>query len=118
MGGGAKSLKDGSDIVIRRPPSKLPECCVFQCAKVYPKYSGLVQPSMQLLWQREATVDDRATMSSESACQVARSWVYGGSFHTRLVVRFMIFTSVRHILETHSFVKRHGSESTRALGHH
>jgi hypothetical protein len=30
-------------------------------------------------------------MSSESVCQVARSWVDVGSFHTRLVVRFMIF---------------------------
>jgi hypothetical protein len=38
-------------------------------------------------------------MSSESVCQVARSWVEVGSFHTRLVVRFMIFTaSVRNIL--------------------
>jgi hypothetical protein len=38
-------------------------------------------------------------MYSESVCQVARSWVDVGSFHTRLVVRFMIFTaSVRNIL--------------------
>jgi hypothetical protein len=36
-------------------------------------------------------------MSSESLWQVARSWVDGGSFHMRLVVRFMIFTgSVRN----------------------
>jgi hypothetical protein len=42
-------------------------------------------------------------MSSESVCQVARSWVDVGSFHTRLVVRFMIFTaSVRNILDTPS----------------
>jgi hypothetical protein len=27
-------------------------------------------------------------MSSESVCQVARSWVNVGSFHTRLVVRY------------------------------
>jgi hypothetical protein len=39
-------------------------------------------------------------MSSESVCQVTRSWVDGGSFHTRLVVRFMNFTaSVRNILD-------------------
>jgi hypothetical protein len=37
-------------------------------------------------------------MSSESVFQVARSWVDMGSFHTRLAVRFMIFTaSVRNI---------------------
>jgi hypothetical protein len=40
-------------------------------------------------------------MSSESVCQVARIWLYVGSFHTRLVVRVMIFTaSVRNILDT------------------
>jgi hypothetical protein len=39
-------------------------------------------------------------MSSESVCQVARRWVDVGSFHTRLEVRFMIFTaSVRNILD-------------------
>jgi hypothetical protein len=44
-------------------------------------------------------------MSSESVCQVARSWVEVGSFHTRLVMRFMIFTaSVRNILETPSYI--------------
>jgi hypothetical protein len=44
-------------------------------------------------------------MSSESVCQVARSWVDVGSFHTRLVVRFMIFTaSVRNILDTPSYM--------------
>jgi hypothetical protein len=43
-------------------------------------------------------------MSSESVCQVARSWVGVGSFHMRLVVRFMIFTaSVRNILGTPSY---------------
>jgi hypothetical protein len=43
-------------------------------------------------------------MPSESGCQVARSWVDVGSFHTRLVVRFMIFTvSVRNILDTPSY---------------
>jgi hypothetical protein len=41
------------------------------------------------------------SMSSESVCQVARSWVEVGSFHTRLVVRFMNFTaSVRNILDS------------------
>jgi hypothetical protein len=50
----------------------------------YPKYSGLVPPSIQQLWSREAPVDGRTTMCSESACQVARSWVNVGSFHTRL----------------------------------
>jgi hypothetical protein len=50
-----------------------------------------------------STVDGRTTMSSESVCQVARSWVDVGSFHTRLVVRFMNFTaSVRNILDTAS----------------
>jgi hypothetical protein len=44
-------------------------------------------------------------MSSDSVCQVARSWVDVGSFHTRLVVRFMIFTaSVRNILDTPSYL--------------
>jgi hypothetical protein len=46
-------------------------------------------------------------MSSESLCQVARSWVDVGSFHTRLVVRFMNFTaSVRNILDTASYMTR------------
>jgi hypothetical protein len=45
-------------------------------------------------------------MSSESVCQVARSWVDVGSFYTRLVVRFMIFTaSVWNILDTPSYMK-------------
>jgi hypothetical protein len=44
-------------------------------------------------------------MSSESVCQVALSWVDVGSFHTRLVVRFMIFTaSTRSILDTPSYM--------------
>jgi hypothetical protein len=44
-------------------------------------------------------------MSRESVCQVARSWVDVGSFHTRLVVRFVILTaSVRNILDTPSYV--------------
>jgi hypothetical protein len=44
-------------------------------------------------------------MSSESVCQVARSWVDVGSFHTRLVVRFMNFTaSVRNILDIYRTV--------------
>jgi hypothetical protein len=42
-------------------------------------------------------------MSSESVCQFARSWVDVGSFQTRLVVRFIIFTvSVRNILDKSS----------------
>jgi hypothetical protein len=52
--------------------------------RVYPKYSGLVPPSIQQLWQREAPVAGRTTMSSEPACQVARSWMDVGSFHKRL----------------------------------
>jgi hypothetical protein len=39
-------------------------------------------------------------MSSESVCQVARSWVKVGSFRTRLVVMLMNSTSVRNILGT------------------
>jgi hypothetical protein len=40
-------------------------------------------------------------MSCESVCQVTRRWVDVGSFHTRLVVRFMIITaSVRNIQDT------------------
>jgi hypothetical protein len=39
-------------------------------------------------------------MSSEPVCQAERSWVDVGSFHTRLVMRFMIFTAlVRNILD-------------------
>jgi hypothetical protein len=54
-------------------------------------------------------------MSSESVCRVARSWVDVGSFHTRLVVRFMIFTaSVRNILDnprmSHSRIIRRFSQ--------
>jgi hypothetical protein len=49
-----------------------------------PKYSVLVPPSVQQMWWREAPVDGRATMSNESVCQVARSWVEVGSSHTRL----------------------------------
>jgi hypothetical protein len=41
-----------------------------------------------------------------SECQVARSWVDVGSFHTRLVMRFMIFTaSVRNILDKPSYMR-------------
>jgi hypothetical protein len=39
-------------------------------------------------------------MSSEAVCQASRSWADVGSFHTRLVARFMNFTaSVRNILD-------------------
>jgi hypothetical protein len=43
--------------------------------KVHPKYMGLVLPSIQQLWYREAQVDDKTTMSGESMCQVS-----GGQF--------------------------------------
>jgi hypothetical protein len=43
----------------------------------------------------------RTIMSSDSVCQVSRSWVDVGRFHTRLVLRFVLFTaSVRNILDT------------------
>jgi hypothetical protein len=45
-------------------------------------------------------------MSNKSVCQVSRRWVDVGSFHTRLVERFMNFTaSARKILDTPSYVK-------------
>jgi hypothetical protein len=45
-------------------------------------------------------------MSIESVCQIARSWVDVGRFHTRLfgVVYFAI-ASVREFLDTPSYVK-------------
>jgi hypothetical protein len=61
--------------------------------RVYPKYSRLLPPSILQLWQCEAPVDGRTTMSSESVCQVARIRVNVASFHNRLVMRFMIFTA-------------------------
>jgi hypothetical protein len=52
-------------------------------------------------------------MSSESVCQVARSWVDVGSFHTRLMVRFMIFTaSVKNILDLHMYSSLGGTKCT------
>jgi hypothetical protein len=51
--------------------------------RVHPKYSGPMPPSTQQLWEREAPLDGRTTMSSKSVCHVARSWVDVGSFHTR-----------------------------------
>jgi hypothetical protein len=43
-------------------------------------------------------------MSSESVCQFACSWVDVGSFHTCVVVRYMIFTvAVWNILDTPSY---------------
>jgi hypothetical protein len=50
-------------------------------------------------------LDGRATMSIESVCQVARSWVGVGSFHTPLFgdVYFSI-ASVREYLDTPSYV--------------
>ena len=50
----------------------------------YPKYSGLVPPTIQRFWYREAPVDGRTTMSSEFVCQVSRSWVEVGSFQKHL----------------------------------
>jgi hypothetical protein len=48
-------------------------------------------------------------MSSESVCLVAHRWVDVGSFYTRLVVMFMIFTrSVRNILDTPSYIRVYG----------
>jgi hypothetical protein len=94
-------------------PSPAPHYKTFQvfliyCPKrtrVYPKYSGLVPPSIQHSWSRESPVDGRTNMSSEPMYPVARSWVNTGSFHKRLVVRLMIFTaSVRNILDTPSYV--------------
>jgi len=42
-------------------------------------------PSIQQLWLHKALVDGRTTMSSESMCQVACSWVDVGSIHMRLL---------------------------------
>jgi hypothetical protein len=40
-------------------------------------------------------------MSSESVCQVARSWVEVGRFHTRLFgVAYFAIASVREFLDT------------------
>jgi hypothetical protein len=41
-----------------------------------------------------APLDGRITMSSESVCQVVRSWVVMGSLHMCLVVRLYDFYSV------------------------
>jgi hypothetical protein len=88
----------GPNPVVAAGPKKI--IVTHSSTRVYPKYSALVPAPIQLLWYSEAPVDGRATMSSESVCQVARSWVDVGSFHTRLVVRFVIFTaSVRNILD-------------------
>jgi hypothetical protein len=44
-------------------------------------------------------------MSSESVCQVARSWVDVGSFHTRLFgVVYSAIASVREFLDTPSYI--------------
>jgi hypothetical protein len=53
-------------------------------------------------------------MSSKSVCQVARSWLDVGSFHTRLVAWFMIFKApVRNILGSSLYTSDHDYE----LGH-
>jgi hypothetical protein len=53
-------------------------------------------------------------MPSEPVCKVTGSWMDVGSFYTRLVVRFMIFTApVRNILDTTSYVI--GNEVTVGL---
>jgi hypothetical protein len=45
-------------------------------------------------------------MFNESVCHVARSWMDVGSFQTRLVATFMIFTAlVRNILDSTSYKK-------------
>jgi len=49
-----------------------------------PNVSGLVLPSAQHLCLRQAPVDGRTTVISESACQVSRSWDDMNSFYTRL----------------------------------
>jgi hypothetical protein len=68
--------------------------------RVYPEYSGPIQ---QLRYRKEPA-DGRTTISSESVCQFLRRWVDVGSFHIRLVVKFMIFTaSVQDILDTPSY---------------
>jgi hypothetical protein len=75
---------------------------------VHPKYSGLVPPSIQQLWYREAPVDCRTTMSSESVCQAARSWQDVCSFHTRLFgVWYFAIASVREFLDTPSYTQSH-----------
>jgi hypothetical protein len=57
-------------------------------------------------------------MSSESVCQIARSWVDVGSFYTRLVVRFMGFTeSVRNNLDTSSNIS-HAASGRDPSGSH
>jgi hypothetical protein len=84
-----------------------------QHTKVQPKYCGLVPPSIQQLWQRKSPVDGRTTMSSESVCQVSRSWVDVDSFHKCLLIIFMIFTaSVRVILDTPSYTSPTSSSIT------
>jgi hypothetical protein len=54
-------------------------------------------------------------MSSESVCQVARSWVDMGRFHTRLfgIVYFTI-ASVREFLGTFSYLL--GDKADRCVG--
>jgi hypothetical protein len=71
---------------------------------MYPKYSGLVAATYTAVVVARSTSKGRTAMFSEPVCHVARSWVNVVSFHTRLVVRFMIFTeSVRNILDTPSY---------------
>jgi hypothetical protein len=65
--------------------------------RAYPKYSALVCYSYSSCGSAKHQVDGRITVSSESVCQAACSWVGVGSFHKCLVVRFKIFTaSVRN----------------------
>jgi hypothetical protein len=50
--------------------------------------------------QKPTNITIHNLLSSGSVCQVACSWVDVGSFHMRLVARFMNFTaSVRNILD-------------------
>jgi hypothetical protein len=55
-------------------------------------------------------------MPSESVCQVARSWVDVGSFHTRLFgVVYFVISSFREFLDTPSYVL--SNEYRRFLSH-
>jgi hypothetical protein len=56
-------------------------------------------------------------MFSESVCQVARSWVDVGSFHTRLFIVFMICTApVRNILDIPSHIVQNVLPSADGCG--
>jgi hypothetical protein len=54
-------------------------------------------------------------MSSKTVCQAARSWVDVGSFHTRLVVCFMIFTASVRKYFRYFLVLRHDVDRIKIL---